>query len=42
MMKLFETPELEVVKFVVNDMITTSIEEEDGPPTAPGLDNCLG
>lgn len=38
-MKLFETPELEVIKFAVTDVITAS--EDDAPPAAPGLGNCL-
>ena len=38
-MKLFEMPYIEVVKFAVQDVITTS--EEEGPMTpAPGL-NCV-
>ena len=41
-MKLFEAPELEVIKFAVTDVITTSVEEEDdgGLPVA-GLGNCV-
>ena len=40
-MKLFEMPYIEVLKFSVQDVITTS-EEEDLPPEvpAPGL-NCI-
>lgn len=38
-MKLFETPELEVVKFAVTDVITTSGEDEGYEPSF-GMGNC--
>lgn len=34
-MKLFEKPEVEVVKFSVTDVITTSVEEEEEPIPSP-------
>lgn len=41
-MKLFETPELEVIKFAVTDVITTSMPEDDDPPPASyGQTNCI-
>ena len=41
-MKLFEMPYIEVTKFTIQDVITTSVdEEEEGPMIpAPGL-NCI-
>lgn len=34
-MKLFEMPYIDVLKFTVQDVIATSVEEEDAPPEAP-------
>ena len=42
-MKLFERPIAELIVFSVNDVITTSTEEEEeggAPVPAPGL-NCM-
>lgn len=39
-MKLFEAPELEVIKFAVADVITASTEEDEGPPPSMGAGNC--
>ena len=34
-MKIFEMPEVEVLKFNVTDVITTSVEEPEEVPIAP-------
>lgn len=34
-MKIFEMPDMEVVKFNLTDVITTSVEEPDEVPIAP-------
>ena len=39
-MKLFEMPYVEVIKFSVQDVITTS-EEEDLPPIPSAAENCM-
>ena len=44
-MKLFEMPYIDVIKFAVKDVITTSVlEDEDDPaPELPTLDEgCVG
>lgn len=33
MMKKFQTPEIELVKFAAMDVIATSVEEEEEEPT---------
>ena len=33
-MKLFEVPEIDVVKFAFEDVITTSVEDEEPYPSA--------
>lgn len=38
-MKMFEIPELEVIKFTVTDVITAS--EDDGGLPVAGLGNCF-
>lgn len=40
-MKLFETPELEVVKMAVSDVITASGDEEEGYEPSFGMGNCI-
>lgn len=43
-MKKFQTPEVELIKFAMIDVIATSAveeEEEEGPPPTMGLGNCL-
>ena len=40
-MKKFQTPEVEMIKFAVVDVITTSTEEDEGPPPSMGMGNCI-
>lgn len=40
-MKFFEAPEVEVIKFTVADVITTSGEEDEGLEAVMGLGNCI-
>lgn len=39
-MKLFENPEMEVIKFAVSDVITTSGGEDEGYEPSFGMGNC--
>ena len=40
-MKLFETPELELIKFAVEDVITTSTVDDEEPPMIENVGNCI-
>lgn len=41
-MKMFETPEIEVVKFLAEDVITTSVETEPVPDETMENDTEIG